>query len=424
VAAAPWIVPASARGAGGRPAPSRRVAMGCIGVGGQGTGDMRAFLGMPDVQVVAVCDVDREHRENAKKIVEERYAQDTASGSYKGCDAYSDFRELLARGDIDAVLIAPPDHWHAIPSIRAMESGKDVYCEKPLALTIAQGRAVADAARRTGRIFQVGSQQRSDEKFRFGCELVRNHRIGDLKAVRVGLGNGQRMEAARRLEQEANPPEAPVPDGFDYDLWLGPAPWAPYTKLRCHWYFRYSFDYSGGHTTDWGAHHLDIAQWGMGTERTGPVEVDGQGEFPRDGLFDTPLALHFECRYANGIPMIVDDRTGDGIRFEGTEGWVHVNRGVIEAEPSSLLTTIIGPNEIHLYDSKSHHRNFIDCALSRREPIAPPEIAHRSATIAHLGNIAMRLGRKLKWDPDTERFVNDPEADRMIGRTMRAPWTI
>jgi predicted dehydrogenase len=427
----PYIVPGSALGRGGQVAASNRIAMGCIGTGNQGTNDMRAFLGDNRVQIVAVCDVNRESagywnnavggRDPAKRIVEGHYARGRESGRYKACDAYRDFREVIGRDDIDALLIALPDHWHSIPVIEAARAGKDIYGEKPLSLTIAEGRAMSEAVRRYNRVFQTGSQQRSDHNFRRACELVRNGRIGKLHTVRCGLpgGNPDISKMGSR-----NKPE-PVPEGFDYDRWLGPAPWAPYCPARCHVNFRWILDYSGGQVTDWGGHHPDCAQWGMGTEKTGPVEVrNAKGSFPRDGIYNTATEYYFECIYRNGVKLVVSNREPGGVTWEGTEGKVRANRGWHDAEPKSILDTVIGPNEIHLYESKNHFRNFIDCVISRKEPAAPIETAHRSITISHLGNIAMRLGRDLKWDPDSERFVGDAEADRMLVRSMRSPWHI
>jgi predicted dehydrogenase len=428
----PTIISSSALGAEGNVAPSNRITMGCIGTGNQGTNDMRGFLRDKRVQVVAVCDVNRESengywdggpggRERAKRIVEEHYGRDKRSGTYEGCSSHIDFREIIARDDIDTVLIGVPDHWHAIPTIAAAEAGKDIYCEKPLALTIAEGRAMSDAVRRYGRVLQTGSQQRSDRNFRFACELVRNGRIGKLQTVKCGLpaGTPDFSKNAHRTQPE------PVPDGFEYDRWLGPAPWAPYCTARCHVNFRWILDYSGGQITDWGGHHPDIAQWGMDTERTGPVEIkNAKGEFSGGPLYNTAVAYYIEYFYENGVKLIISSRERGGVTFEGTEGWVWVNRGSINAKPKSLLKSVIGPSEIHLYDSRDHMRNFIDCVISRREPIAPVETAHRSITLSHLGNIAMLLGRDLKWNPDAERFVNDPEADRMLSRAYREPWVL
>ena len=431
VAAFPYIVPSSALGGAGGVAPSNRIVMGCIGTGNQGTNDMNDFLQDKRVQIVAVCDVNRESagywdnriggREPAKRIVTEHYARTSAPGTYKGCRAYEDFRDLLARDDIDAVLVAIPDHWHSIAVIEASKAGKDIYGEKPLSLTIAEGRAMSDAVHRYGRVFQTGSQQRSDHNFRRACELVRNGRIGKLHTVKCGLPGGT-PDISKQGHRDK--PER-VPDGFNYDMWLGPAPYAPYCPARCHVNFRWILDYSGGQVTDWGGHHPDIAQWGMGTENTGPVEIkNAKGEFARDGLYNTAKSFYFECIYKNGVKLIVSDKVRGGVTFEGTEGWVWADRGRHDANPKSLLESVIKPDEIHLYQSENHAGNFIDCVISRNEPVAPIETAHRSITISHLGNIAMRLGRDLNWDPDVERFVNDDGADRMLSRTMRSPWRV
>ncbi len=404
----PYFLTSSALGAGARPAASSRITMGAIGIGGMGSGDLNAFLGITDVQVLAVCDVDKDHRDKAKQRVDTRYAN-------ADCKAYTDFREVIARKDLDSVMIATPDHWHALPVIAAAGAGKDIHCQKPLSLTIREGRAMSDACRKYGVVFQTGSQQRSDNKFRFACELVRNGRIGKLLTMEVGLPTGH----FGKLE-----PTMPVPDGFDYDFWLGQAPWSPYTRVRCHGSFRWFLDYSGGQVTDWGAHHCDIAQWGNGTSYSGPVEIEGKGVFPTDGLYDTAVNYRFECLYRNGARMIVADGATypNGVKFIGSEGWVFVSRGRIDSEPKSLLSSVIGPDEIHLYESRDHKGNFIDCIKSRGETVAPIENAHRSVSIAHLGNLAMRLGRKLKWNPDTEHFEGDPGAERMLSRAMRAPW--
>ena len=414
--AGPWVMASSALGAEERPAPSERIVMGCIGVGGMGTGNMRGFLANPDVQVVAVCDVDAKRRQAATRGLELHYAEQLRKGTYKGPAAYNDFRELLAREDIDAVSIATPDHWHCLLGIAAAQAGKDMYIEKPLSLTIAEGQALRDAVKRYGRIFQHGTQQRSDRNFRFACELTVNQRIGKLHTIKVG---------SPASEEAGLEPPMPVPEGFDYDMWLGPAPWAPYTEKRCRtpfWYF--ISDYTIGFVSGWGVHHVDIAQWGNGSDHTTPIEIEGKGVFPKDGLCDTATAWHVECKYANGVKMIYTDNreTTQGVRFEGTEGWVWVRRGEIDAHPKSLLTTALGPNEIHLYESGNHGRNFLDCVKSRKPTIAPIEAAHNSATICHLSQIAMLTGRRLRWDPDRERFINDPEANRFLSRAMRSPW--
>jgi len=429
--ALPYIVRSSALGGAGGVAPSNRIIMGCIGTGNQGTNDMNDFLQDKRVQIVAVCDVNRESagywdnriggREPAKRIVTEHYARTSAPGTYKGCRAYEDFRDLLARDDIDAVLIALPDHWHSIAVIEAAKAGKDIYGEKPLSLTIPEGRAMSDAVHRYGRVFQTGSQQRSDHNFRRACELVRNGRIGKLQTVKCGLPGGT-PDISKHGNRDK--PE-PVPDGFNYDMWLGQAPYAPYCPARCFVNFRWILDYSGGQVTDWGGHHPDIAQWGMGTEKTGPVEIkNAKGEFARDGLYNTARSFYFECIYKNGVKLIVSNKVRGGVTFEGNEGWVWADRGRHDANPKSLLESVIKPDEIHLYQSDNHAGNFIDCVISRNEPVAPIETAHRSITIGHLGNIAMRLERDLRWDPDAERFIDDDQADRMLSRTMRSPWRV
>lgn len=396
-------------------APSNRITMGLIGCGGMGRGDMGALMQYPEVQFVAVCDPDLRQRTPARQSVLSHYAGQSRSGAYAGCDDYNDFRDLLARTDIDTVVQATPDHWHALVVTAAARAGKDIYGEKPLSLTIAQGRVMSDTVRQYGCVFQTGSQQRSDGRFRFACELVRNGRIGAVHRVTCGLPTTPTI---------ANQPPIPVPEGFDYNLWLGPAPWAPYCENRTHWNFRWILDYSGGQVTDWGAHHIDIAHWGLGLQNTGPVEVEGVGEFPSDGLWNAATNYRFTAKYRTGVELIVTNNFENGVKWEGEDGWVFVSRGRIDAEPKSLLRETIGLHETHLYESPGHHRNFLDCIRSRREPIAPIEQAHRTITVAHLGNIAMQLGRKVHWDPDREMIVNDPAAERMVDRAMRAPWCL
>lgn len=410
----PYIIPPSALGLNGAVAPSNRTVMGCIGVGSQGTGNMNNFLGRKRAHIVAVCDVDRAHRMRAKGLVDKRYENEDCAG-------YNDFRELLARTDLDAVSIAVPDHWHAIPAIAAANAGLDIYAEKPLALTIPQGRAMCEAVERNGRIWQTGSWQRSQSHFRFACELVRSGRIGKVHTVEVGLPTGPSIGPQ---------PEMPIPEGFDYDFWLGPAPWAPYTKQRCHWNFRWILDYSGGQLTDWAAHHCDIANWGMGTEFTGPAEVKGKGEYPRDGLWNGATNYRFFCQYPagaspvapDGFVMNVSNKNHSGATWKGKDGWVWVDRGGIDAEPKSLLESVIEPNEVHLYESRSHWENFLDCVRTRATAITPIEVAHRAISIAHLGNIAMRLERTVRWDPEAERIIGDSGAERLFARSMRGPW--
>jgi predicted dehydrogenase len=400
--ALPSIVSSSALGAN---APSNRITIGSIGLGNQGVSNLKGFIGQPGCQVVAICDVDAAHREQTRQIAK-----------LEPASSYNDFRDLLARDDIDAVVVCTPDHWHVPISIAAVRAGKDVFCEKPLTLTIAEGRTLVDEVKRYGRIFQTGSQQRSSDNFRFACELVRNGRIGKVHTARIGIpGNNRTCEPTWTVE--------PVPDGFDYDLWLGPAPWEPYTPKRCHYEFRFMLDYSGGQVTNWGAHHIDIAQWGLGMDESGPVEIEGKGEFPTSGLFTTATKVHFETTYASGTKLTCETG-GSGTRFEGADGWIHVDRGKLETQPDSLKKEIIAPTEIQLYRSRDHKQNFLDCIKSRKDPIANAETGHRTSTLCHLGNIAMLLGRKLKWDPRKEQFIGDEHANRMCSRTMRSPWRL
>ncbi len=424
--ALPSIVPASVFGAA---APSNRIHMGVIGTGNQGFNDMKGFLQNEDLRIVAVCDVNTASygyktadqfrgREPARKLVSEFYAQNQRGGTYKGCDAYSDFREVIDRDDVDAVLIVVPDHWHAVMANMAARAGKHIYCEKPMSLTVAEGQSMVETVRRCGIVFQTGSHERSNAQSRFACELVRNGRIGQLK----------RMIATVGPNNKTCPPGAwtptPVPDGFDYDMWLGPARWVPYHEDRCFYNFRFGLDYSGGQTTNYGAHSLDLAQWGNDTEMTGPVEFEDVGAvFPKDGLFDAPTYIHFRARYENGVELVC--KTGPEnmqIRFEGTEGWVQTGYRGFTTEPASLKTSVIGANEIHLYESNDHYRNFLDCIKTGRETAAPVELGHRSATVCHLGNIAMRLGRKIRWDPAAEQIIGDEAASRYLDRAHRAPW--
>jgi len=387
-----------------------------------GLADMKEVLGFKQAQVIAVCDVDSKRVKYAQQLVETHYGSQSRDGNYKGCAGYKDFRELIARKDIDAVTISTPDHWHALPAIAAAKAGKNIFLQKPLTLTIEEGRVLSDTVRRYGHVFQVGSQQRSDAKFRLACELVRNGRIGKLQTVKVGFGT----------DPATGPqPPMPIPENLDYEMWLGPAPWAEYTEKRVHPQSGYGRpgwlriqDYGAGMITGWGSHHLDIAQWAMDTELTGPIEIVGQAEYPDDGLWNVHGAFHIEYTYANGVKLICadDKKNKQGVLFEGTGGWVYVKRGQLDAHPKSLLTSTIGPNEIHLYKSNNHKANFLECTKSRAETVAPVEVGHRSCTVCLLGDISMRLGRKLKWDPNQEQFTNDAEANRMLSRPMRNPW--
>ncbi len=407
--ALPYFVRPSALGKAGTVAASERITLGMIGTGSHGRDmNLRTFLTFDDARVIAVCDVVREQREIARGMVNAKYGN-------KDCAVYGDFREVLARNDIDAVMISTPDHWHVPIAIAAARAGKDVECEKPT-LTIEQGRQLVETMTRYNRVFQWSTEDRSVDVYHRMCQLVRNGRIGKVHTIKVGLPSGP--------DRPGNPQPMPVPDGFDYDMWLGPAPWAPYTKDRCLYEFRWILDYSGGELTDWGAHLLDGAQWGNDTEHTGPVEVEGKGVFWNEGLYNTAKEFHIEYTYAGGVKLYVDSGT-PSLRFEGSDGWIG-NRGwraPLQAQPASILDSVIGPDEIHLYTCpQGEQRNFLDCVKSRQECYFPPEIGQRCFTIAHIGNIAMILGRKLRWDPGKERFVNDDEANRMLGRAMRSPW--
>ena len=443
--ALPTIIPSSVMGKDGAIAPSNRITLGAIGVGSMGTNDLQGFLTKPEVRVLGVCDVDSKHRDNARDIVNQTHGD---------CASYGDFRELLARKDIDAVMITVPDHWHAIIAVAAAQVGKDIYGQKPLAYTIAEGRAICNAVKQYGVVWQTGSQQRSDKTFRRICELVRNGRVGKVHTIHVGFPPKNTINIdfamcrqvaglAENLTLQEMTQPCPVPKELDYEMWLGPAPWAPYSPGRCHFNFRWISDYSSGQITDWAGHHCDIAQWAMGTENTSPVEIEGSGIFPQatDGLYDTVEDYRFACKYAEGFTMIVSGNgefpnSKDGIEFtkcylermgvlfEGTDGWIHVNRGGARSNPPSILESPIGTNEIHLYKSDDHKQNFLDCIKTRRPTIAGVEAAHRSIMLGHLGVIAIKLGRKLHWDPVKERFINDNEANRLLWRPMRGPWSL
>jgi len=407
----PYLVPSSALGKAGAVAPSERITLGFIGTGDHGRNvNIKNFLVNADAQAVAVCDVDPVNRDAARDMVNKKYGN-------SDCATYGDFRDVLARADIDAVMISTPDHWHVPISIAAARAGKDIECEKPT-LTIREGRVLCETMKRYGRVFQWSTEDRSVDVYHRMCELVRNGRIGKVHTIRVELPSGP--------DTPGDPAPMPVPEGFDYDMWLGPAPWAPYTKGRCHWNFRWILDYSGGMLTDWGAHLLDGAQWGNDSEHTGPVEVEGKGEFWPDGLYNTAKDFRIEYKYADGVQLIVTSGT-PSLRFEGSEGWIG-NRGwraPLQAEPKSILDSVIGPNEIHLYTCQAgEQRNFLDCVKSRKDCYFPPEIGQRCFTVAHIGNISMLLGRKLRWNPQNEQFIDDEQANRMLTRSMRSPWKL
>jgi len=415
--AAPYVITSSALGSAGRAAAGNRITLGHIGVGGRGTKNMQQFLQFDDAQVMAICDADDYRAGAARKKVEETYAKESRA-DYTGCDVHKDFRDLLARPDIDAVVISTPDHWHACQTILAAAAGKDIYCEKPLTMTVDEGRSVRKAVRRYGRILQTGTHERSRRNSRFACELARNGRVGKVHTIQINMP----VTHAHVGPQ----PVMPVPPELDYDMWLGPVPWEPYTKYRVHRTFRYILDTSGGEVTDRGAHIIDLAQWGNGTDRTGPVSAKGWGKFPEDGLFNTAREYRFEFAYADGVRLICESKAPRGVKFIGDDGWVFltVHENALTAEPASLLRETFGPDEVHLYRSDEHRRNFIDCVRARSEPVAPVEVGHRTATMCHLANIAMLTGRPLRWDPDREEFIDDVDANRMLSRPQREPWRL
>lgn len=413
----PYIIRAAAMGRAGRPAPSQRIVMAAIGTGSQGTGNLNVFLGFPEVQVVAVCDVDRSHSAQAKRLVDQMYGN-------QDCRTYTDYRQLLANERLDAVSIAVPDHWHSLIAIECARAGCDIYGEKPLARTIAEGRAICDAVSRYKRIWQTGSWQRSEANFRRACELVINGRLGKIKYVEVGLPDGRDGPGLRLL---------PVPQSLDWDMWLGPAPYRPYQDFTpnggrsVHWDWRWIMDYSGGQLTDWAGHHVDIAHWGLGLEYTGPVEIEGVGVYPTRGIYDVPKAYRFRCRYANGLEILVANASqlphGMGTTWYGELGWLHVDRGNrLEASDQRILRERLGPNEIQLYRSDNHFGNFLECIKTRRQTVTPAEVAHRSITVGLLGEIAMLVGRPIRWDPKTEQIIADEQASRLLSRPMRSPW--
>ena len=432
----PAIVPSTVFGA---TSPSNRLNIGAIGNGRISRGhDMPGVWKFDTARIMAVCDLDQHRVEEAKTLVNGYYSKQTGK-PYDGVVGYADYKQLLANKDIDGVLISTPDHWHALIAIAAVEAGKDVYLQKPASLTIAEGRALSDAVHRSGRIFQIGSQQRSTVQFRYAAELVRNGRIGQLKTVLVGLPGDPSGDAE---------PEMPVPKGFDYEKWLGSTPVVYYTEKRVHPHEGYDRpgwlrceQFGAGMITGWGAHHVDSAHWGMDTEYTGPVEISGTAKFPTKGLWDVHGDFKTEGVYANGVRMIVSGEFPNGIRFEGSEGWIFVSRGnerVTASDPGAklkdasalaasdprIITSVIGPDEIHLYESKDHHGNWLECMKTRRQTIAPVEVAHRSCSACLLHHIAMKTKRTLYWDPVRERFKNDDEANSMLARHQRWPYAL
>jgi predicted dehydrogenase len=409
--AAPYVLTSSALGGGGKPPASDRIGVGHIGVGGQGGGLMGAFLGLKDCQVIGVADCFQDRREGRTKWANERYGGNV-------CTAYRDFRDLLARKDVDAVCIATPDHWHVLAALAAAKAGKDMYVEKPLGLCIQWDQAIRDAVHQYGCMFQYGTQQRSSEHCRFGCELVLNGRIGQLKSIEVHAPAGTSGGSTKPI---------PVPEGLDYDTWLGPAPVSAYTSDRCTsngtWHV---YDNAIGFLAGWGAHPLDIMVWPFqkaGPEKAVPCEIEGTGKIPTEGLYDTVTNWDIRGRFADGVDFKFIDG-GDLTIFTGTEGKVSISRGGLTTEPASLKTSKIGPDGLHLVDSRHHQQNLLDAVRTRVQPVSNIDDAIRSDIISHLSDIAIRTGRKIKWDPKAETIVGDEQASRMTRRALRAPWRL
>lgn len=442
---APSIVPASVMGSN---PPSEKINIGQIGCGRIARAhDLPKTLGYDEARVVATCDVDIARAHDTKGLIENYYAKEKGKKNYINVDVYQDYREMLEDPEIDAVVISTPDHWHAQPAIEAALAGKDIYLQKPASLTVEEGRAMSDIIHRTGTVFQIGSQQRSVNpwpQFKRACELVRNGRIGDLQKVEVGLPGDP---------PGGNPKPMPVPSSLDYDMWLGSTPEVPYTEEGVHpeegysrpgWLRREQF--SAGMITGWGAHHVDAAHWGMGTEFTGPVEIEATAEFPDDnpsykGLWNVHGEFKVTSKYANGVTMTIGGNNKQGVRFIGSDGWIYVSRGNIgvtasdpvseikqsksfQASDASILQSEIGENEIRLYESKEQHGNWLKCIKSRELTVAPAEVAHRSCSACLVSHIAMKLPGKLYWDPVNERFKNNDEANSMLSRSQRHPWGI
>lgn len=423
MAGAPWIVPSRVLG---KTAPSNMLQLACIGTGRMGHGDMmeclvQGLVRATSARIVAVCDLDRLRAERAKHAAEQQYAQ-RLSGGHPAVGIFSDFRELLARDDIDGVTISTPDHWHAPVAIAAAEAGKDMHLQKPLTYSIVEGQKLVEAVHRNSVVLQVGSQQRSSGRFRRACELVRNGRVGQLHTVQVRLPADAGRGRARPM---------PVPPTLDYDRWLGPTAPVPYTQDRVHpqqgfgrpgWLQIES--YSRGMITGWGSHMFDIAQWGHGSDDTGLVEVEASAEFPDRGLFDVHTTFRAQGRYADGVVLIA--RTGEpaGVRFEGDRGWLDVGRSHLTANPPDILDEPLGSGHIQLAQSDHHMSNFLQSMRTRHEPTCPVHVGHRSNTICVIMHIAMKLGRKLQWDPQGERFIGDQTANDMLDYTHREPWSL
>jgi predicted dehydrogenase len=424
-AAAPLFLPGRLFG---DEAPSKQIVMGFIGVGWMGEGNLNSFLGQRDCRVVAIADVDANHLKKAMGHVNDHYKN-------KDCKGYKDFREVIARNDIDAVCISTPDHWHSIPAIEAAKARKDIYCEKPLSHSFAEGVAMVEAAQKNKRIWQTGSWQRSVANFRQGAELVLNGYIGKVKRVEVGLPSGHADFAGTGNKH----PDSDPPKEVDYDLWVGPAEMIPFNACRFHKNWRWHYNFGGGQLLDWIGHHADIGHWGLSNpkygcgpdDQIGPLEVAAKAEFPpKDAVWNTATKYRVECKYPNDIEFIVAGGHSDihgGTKWIGANGWVHVDRGVFETSDPKWKEEIQKREQkkdltVLLPVSPGHQREFLDCVKSRQRTLTPAEIAHRSQTPGHLGYIASVVGRVLKWDAAKQDFIGDAEASKLLSRPMRAPW--
>ena len=418
--AAPMIVPRHVLGGAGMTAPSDRITIGCIGVGSMGSGHVRGFLQIPEARVMAICDVRQEHRERAKTVVDRQYGD-------ANCATFHDYRELLARPDIDGVMIATPENWHPLIGIEAARRGKHMYFEKPLSVTMAEGWAVRQAVERYGVIFQFGTQQRSSYNYRLTAELVRNGYLGELKTIMIGsAGGGYNRDQPEVLKEP--------PPGFDYNMWLGPAPWVPYSDVRVSRSWMFIRDYGIGCLDGaWGIHDVDAAQFFNASDHTAPIEVEGRARY-YDDIRDVPYSWTVEHKYANGVRLTHMDLVtakkrapqfqlgGMASVVTGTKGWIWVSRDGLRSDPPSLLQTVIKPSEKRVIFSNDHRRNFLDCIRTRRQPISPIGAAVQDETICQQADIAMRLQRKLRWDPKAERFIDDDQANRLLSRAIRSPW--
>jgi len=406
----PYVVCPSALGKSGTTPPSERITVGAIGIGDQGTRDLKGFLELSDARVIAVCDVNRRALQRGQKMVNDKYGKND-------CHTYHHYREMLQREDMDAVSVVTPYHWHSLMGLAAARAGKDIFMEKPIALSLQEGKVLRETVSRYACVFQLGTQQRSNRNFRLACELVLNGRIGNLHTIKVGTSHGRTTPIYPAME---------APDWLDYDLWVGPASWSPYTENKMQRDFHENIsDYSLGMIHCWGIHHLDIAQWGSGNEHTGPTEIEGTGTFPADGLCDCLLDWNVNMKFANGITVSFTDgqKNKHGIRFEGDEGWIFVNRGTLTAEPKTLLKEQIKADERRLPVSNNHFQNFLDAVKTREKPVSPIDVSLRSDTLCHLSYTAVVLGRQLHWDPVQERVIGDDRANQLLAaRAMRSPW--